>query len=125
MSKKKNTLKDLDEFLKQQAATIVAPAKLSDKIEDISGTGQPQVVTEALPELQSIIEELTRLSGKAHTGFRNTLYDLILHSVECQPEKQPEDAVLINTILYLKSGDHWRDVIRQYWRNRFEAGTLP
>ena len=32
MSKKKNTLKDLDEFLKQQAATLVAPASLSEKV---------------------------------------------------------------------------------------------
>ena len=28
MSKKKNTLKDLDDFLKQQAATLVAPDSL-------------------------------------------------------------------------------------------------
>ena len=34
MSKKKNTLKDLDEFLKQQAATLVTPTQLSDNISD-------------------------------------------------------------------------------------------
>ena len=34
MSKKKNTLKDLDEFLKQQAATLVSPDKLSEKVDE-------------------------------------------------------------------------------------------
>ena len=33
MSKKKNTLKDLDEFLKQQTTTLVSPVQLSEKIE--------------------------------------------------------------------------------------------
>ena len=33
MSKKKNTLQDLDDFLKQQAATLVTPGTLSDIVE--------------------------------------------------------------------------------------------
>ncbi len=33
MSKKKNTLQDLDDFLKQQAATLVTPETLSDTVE--------------------------------------------------------------------------------------------
>ena len=33
MSKKKNTLKDLDEFLKQQAATLVSPSRLGEQAE--------------------------------------------------------------------------------------------
>ena len=32
MSKKKNTLQDLDDFLKQQAATLVTPETLSDTL---------------------------------------------------------------------------------------------
>jgi hypothetical protein len=38
MSKKKNTLKDLDEFLKQQAANLVSPERLSDKLAEAAPT---------------------------------------------------------------------------------------
>lgn len=114
MSKKKNTLKDLDEFLKQQAATLVAPARLSDKIEEkptpAAATAGQQI------SMSQIEEELARLSAEEGSAFRKKLYDLIIKILERQVEPMAEDKLLINTAIYLKSGDNWKDAIRDYWR---------
>jgi hypothetical protein len=116
MSKKKNTLKDLDEFLKQQAATLVAPEKLSEKVKDESGEAAPtqQASTEITPE--KVLNDLQWLAKNSST-FRKEFYDLIVKTVETQAQPLPEDKMLINTALYLKSGDRWKDVIRDYWKN--------
>lgn len=138
MSKKKNTLKDLDEFLKQQAATLVTPARLSDTVEAAS---QPQPVSappasepvkeQKQPEepaptrkndqpvsAEKLLHDLQALASKEGHQFRETFYDLIIQSVESQNQFSPEDKMLINTALYLKSGDQWKDVIREYWRKK-------
>jgi hypothetical protein len=121
MSKKKNTLKDLDEFLKQQAASLVAPTQLSDTIQE----PQPKQDTSTLlKETQTeistakILEDLKALAEKEGTSFRTKFYDLIIQSIETQKNSSPQDKMLINTVLYLKSGSNWKDVIRKYWRNR-------
>ncbi|NJM25094.1 MAG: hypothetical protein HC859_05935 [Bacteroidia bacterium] len=114
MSKKKNTLKDLDEFLKQQAATLVAPARLSDRIEE-KPVAQSAAATENI-SLPQIEEELKSLSIHEGPAFRNKFYDLIIKLLEAQSEPRPEDKLLINTALYLKSGDNWKEAIRDYWR---------
>ncbi len=116
MSKKKNTLKDLDEFLKQQAATLVAPEKLSEKVKDetkevVTSSVNTEVTTE------KVLSDLQWLS-KNSPSFRKEFYELIVKTVETQGQSLPEDKMLINTALYLKSGDRWKDVIREYWRNR-------
>jgi hypothetical protein len=132
MSKKKNTLKDLDEFLKQQAATLVSPAKLSDKIES-----PPQKVTEEKEEIEEpapvptipssepqsisaakILSDLKLLASQEGNRFNENLYDLIIRSVEYRNQYSPEDKMLINTALYLKGGERWKEVIREYWRKR-------
>lgn len=115
MSKKKNTLKDLDEFLKQQAASIVAPAKLSEKVDAQEVRLQQESSGNSL-NLDSIdhqLKALTEINGKP---YRENLYDFVIHSLESLDQSLPEDKMLINTALYLKSGDRWKDVIRQYWR---------
>jgi hypothetical protein len=119
MSKKKNTLKDLDEFLKQQAATLVPPAKLSEKIEPVVNT-QPVTKADAEKEVSvhNILEDLKELSKKEGTHFRQKFYDLIIQSLEAQQQSLPEDMMLINTALYLKSGEQWKEAIREYWRNK-------
>ena len=117
MSKKKNTLKDLDEFLKQQAATLVAPERLSEKVKDetkevVAAESTP---TEVTPE--KVLQDLQYLS-KNSTTFRKEFYDLIVKTIETQGQSLPEDKMLINTALYLRSGDRWKDVIRDYWKNK-------
>jgi len=115
MSKKKNTLKDLDEFLKQQAATLVSPTPLSDSIQEI-----PKKPDDASVEISEakILNDLKSLAEIEGPSFRKKLYDLIIRSVEAQPNSLAEDKMLINTALYLKSGDKWKEVIKQYWKNR-------
>lgn len=117
MSKKKNTLKDLDEFLRQQAASIVEPTKLGsenkgeEKLETVSQTKNDL-------DFESIVHQLKYLSEKKGQEFRGSLYDFIIQSVESLDQSLPEDKMLINTALYLKSGEEWKEVIRQYWRKK-------
>jgi hypothetical protein len=117
MSKKKNTLKDLDEFLKQQAAILAPPERLSE------ATEQPSKSTETLLADQEIsaeqlIEKLQELLQKKGVDSRNKLYSLILDTLGSIPESLPEDKMLINTVLYLKNPDQWKETIRQYWKNK-------
>jgi hypothetical protein len=120
MSKKKNTLKDLDAFLKQQAATIVPPATLSEKIDEIRES-EDEKGSSVNMRMEKIISDLTDLSMKEKTNFRQSLYDLILRSVNAQPSPEAADTLLINTVLYLKHGDNWKDAIRNYWRKRYKS----
>ena len=121
MSKKKNTLKDLDAFLKQQAASLVSPPRITTAVEDVT-----TLEIEELPEgeehapvtVQSILESIKTLSGKEGTRFKSQLYDLILKSVESQLVISPEDRMLINTVLYIKGGDNWKENIQKYWRSK-------
>lgn len=124
MSKKKNTLKDLDEFLKQQAATLVQPATLSDQIEEPAPEKKSSPEPKFVPQphgdvsVDSILQDLRLLSLQEGHAFRRKFYDLIVRSMEAQPYSEPEDKMLINTALYLKSGDSWKEAIRNYWRNK-------
>ena len=114
MSKKKNTLQDLDDFLKQQAATLVTPEALNaaSSIEDDS---QAPVETPTAVSQQPHKEFDLSLS-KDDPAFRKKLYDFIIESLAQQKDSLPEDKMLINTALYLKNGDNWKEAIREYWR---------
>jgi hypothetical protein len=140
MSKKKNTLKDLDEFLKQQAATLVTPSPLSGQLPAETPAPVPPapVVAEApiappvpvaaAPQAQSVVQEVTADSidqalqtlyrREGGPAFRRKLYDIILRAAETSGQTLPEDKMLINTVLYLKGGDQWKETIRTYWRNK-------
>lgn len=117
MSKKKNTLQDLDDFLKQQAATLVTPGTLSDIVEPTPEIEAAEVQPIA-HDAGNIVKELQISPAKHDPTFRKKLYDFIIESLETQNESLPEDKMLINTALYLKSGNDWKDAIRQYWRER-------
>jgi hypothetical protein len=126
MSKKKNTLKDLDEFLKQQAATLVSPVQLSEKIEASEVVREspapipsPATTTIAHEDVSAstLLRDLNTLAAKEGSSYRKKFYDLIIQSLENQNQSLPEDKMLINTALYLKSGDNWKDAIRNYWRS--------
>jgi hypothetical protein len=111
MSKKKNTLRDLDDFLKQQASNLVTPTPLAEKVEQAAPVAEAEV--EVPPAKDDLLDAVRRLATD-----RKKLYDLIVHSIEMQESESPEDKMLINTALYLKSGTNWRDAIRNYWRRR-------
>jgi hypothetical protein len=121
MSKKKNTLKDLDDFLKQQAATLVAPTALSDTLKErveksAQDTSSGAIETEI--SASSILQDIRTLSEKEGLAFRRKFYDLIIQSLEAQKNPTAEDKMLINTALYLKSPEKWKESIRSYWKDR-------
>ena len=121
MSKKKNTLKDLDDFLKQQAATLVAPTALSDTLkETVKEAKQDTAVVEVETEvsISSILQDIHALSEKEGQAFRKKFYDLIVKSLESLPNSSSEDKMLINTALYLKNPESWKETIRSYWKER-------
>ena len=62
--------------------------------------------------------ETSTLSKKEEGQFRNKLYDILIRTLEAVPNSTAEDKMLINTALYLKSGDNWKEVIREYWRGK-------
>ncbi|HEX6226600.1 MAG TPA: hypothetical protein VFZ52_19400 [Chryseolinea sp.] len=112
MSKKKNTLQDLDDFLKQQAAALVTPETLVDTpavktVEDVAKS-QPQ----------QVFQELNPSGPTNDPLFRKKLYDFIIESLQTQRDSLPEDKILINTALYLKNGSDWKNAIRKYWSER-------
>ena len=117
MSKKKNTLQDLNAFLKQQAATLVTPDSLGKTVESVS---EVSLSANATPEKDSSKKEteFNNVGSKDDPAFRKKLYDFIIESLEAQKDSLPEDKMLINTALYLKGGNDWKNVIRQYWRER-------
>jgi hypothetical protein len=125
MSKKKNTLKDLDEFLKQQAATLVTPATLSEPQEQPRksepAAEEPKVSVHATPKAEElsfseIANGLQVLSQKHGEAFKPKFYDLIITTLESKSNSSPEDKMLINTALYLKHGANWKEAIRAYWK---------
>lgn len=124
MSKKKNTLKDLDEFLKQQAASLVQPTPLSEKVvgkeipKPVAAAPHEEVEQEETISSEIILRYLNELSQQEGPAFRKKFYDLIIRSLESQSRSTPEDKMLINTALYLKSGNQWKDAIRDYWKSK-------
>jgi hypothetical protein len=118
MSKKKNTLRDLDEFLKQQATSLVTP-EIVEKHEDsqVMPPTDYSAETEARERITTdmIYKDLIQLTQTDPDSFRQKFYALIIQVLEAQKESLPEDKMLINTALYLKSGNQWKDAIRDYW----------
>jgi hypothetical protein len=117
MSKNKNPLKDLDLFLKQQASSLVSPTPLSERVkkeEKVATDVTPKSIQDPLPiisdQLATQLEELAQHNKPA-------LYDLLIELAE--REDNPKNAMLINTVLYLKNGDNWEHAVREYWRNRY------
>lgn len=112
MSKNKNPLKDLDQFLKQQASSFVNPTPLSEKVEPVAEI-KPEQGTSPSPD-----ELIERLQVLAKQDIHQ-LYNVIIKVAEQQ--SQAEQAMLINTALYLKGGDNWKEVIRDYWSKKVSA----
>ncbi len=120
MSKKKNTLKDLDEFLKQQAASLVSPEPVStEPAQIIPPTDYSTKTEDGEVTTDTIFRDLHALAQRDPESFRQKLYALIIQIVEAQKPSLPEDKMLINTALFLKSGDNWKEAIREYWKKSF------
>ncbi len=119
MSKKKNTLSDLEEFLKLQASSLVTPPTLTEKVkteEKPAPVSQsPVVLKEATPTViteSDVANALRQIGQKDKRAF----YQLIISTTKDLPNYSTEDALLINTALYLKGGSNWKEVVREYWK---------
>lgn len=99
---KKNPLNDLDQFLKQEASSIVTPSSLSDKLK------QTESSTPA-PVAGSIEDQLLTLAKQDVSKFYDTLISI---GEKIGTEKS---TMLINTALYLKHGDNWKEAVKTYW----------
>jgi hypothetical protein len=123
MSKRKNTLNDLEEFLKLQASTLVPPQPVESSRplevpKEESRIAQPlEQPTIASPahsaKPMDLLEEMKKLAIQNKSNF----YDHIIKAAEAMPDGA-NDVLLINTALYLKHGDNWKGGIEEYWRKR-------
>lgn len=109
MSKNKNPLKDLDLFLKQQAASFVSPTPLSEKIQ-VETPAEETRTTSASDE--TILQSMERLMDQNPAAF----YDMLIEAAE--KKTSAERTVLINTVLYLKNTRNWKEAIREYWSKK-------
>lgn len=109
MSKNKNPLKDLDLFLKQQAASFVSPTPLSEKIQQPEA--QPEV---SAPVAQASAETLLQSIERLMDQNPSALYDMLIEAAE--KKNSSERTMLINTALYLKNTNNWQQAIREYWK---------
>lgn len=114
MSKKKNTLKNLDEFLKQQAANLVSPERLTDRLSDPSDANTSAVDVTSDTEANDIVYQLKQLINEQ--GM-DKFYDTLIETLDSK-QANTEDMMLINTALYLKNGDAWQAAIQNYWRDK-------
>ncbi len=123
MSKKKNTLNDLEEFLKMQASALVTPTSLSDKPKEIptslqKAESRPSIptATGAAPQAVATESDLIDAIKKLSSSNKKDFYDLLIKVTENLPNRSKEDILLINTALYLKGGLNWKEVVREYWK---------
>lgn len=96
-------------FLKQQAATLVAPASLSEKVsknEENKVAGKKEIKTELKETVPKTDLERMKLS------------DTIIKTLEAKSKLDPEDMMLINTALYIQHGENWKEAVRGYWKKR-------
>lgn len=107
MSRHKNPLKDLDLFLRQQASTLVTPTPLSERIGE-SETHTP----EGEKQVGDVVQELIKLAETDRQQFLDAVITAAAAS------KFPENTLLINTALYLKHPDNWKEAVYTYWKNR-------
>jgi hypothetical protein len=101
---KKNPLNDLDQFLQQEASSIVTPSSLSDKLKQET-TGEPQ----PSQSHSSTESQLLALAQQNPEQF----YDALISVGENMGEQK--NTMLINTALYLKHGSEWKKAVEEYW----------
>jgi hypothetical protein len=109
MSKNKNPLKDLDLFLKQQAASFVNPTPLSEKIQEEEIPSAASAEAPIAKTEETILQSIERLIEQNPAA----LYDMLIQAAE--KKTSSERTILINTALYLKNTSNWKEAIREYW----------
>ncbi|MFZ5970286.1 MAG: hypothetical protein ACOYXA_01720 [Bacteroidota bacterium] len=120
MSKKKNTLNDLEEFLKMQASSLVTPPALTEKVKEVPAAPAPATIPtpapapapRALPADAEVIEAMRHVASTDKKKF----YDLLIRITENLPNRTKEDVLLINSALYLKGGTNWKETVSDYWK---------
>ncbi len=121
MSKKKNTLNDLEEFLKMQASSLVTPPALTEKVKEAPATPVPAPTASApipSPIPQSLSHDAEVIEAMRHVASadKKKFYDLLIRITENLPNRTKEDVLLINTALYLKGGSNWKETVSDYWK---------
>lgn len=109
MAKRKNPLKDLDAFLKQEASSFVKPE--SKQPDESINSGQTGMAT-----ADEIIKAIEALAVKDQATYRQELFEIIKAAIEHLDKTSAEDKMLINTILYLKDKPNWKGNIKSYWK---------
>lgn len=124
-SKRKNPLRNLDDFLKQEASTLVTPNKFSEPKKEAPPEEAPQesLVSEKSNEVfqpvevtqEHVIKLIHQLAAKNKTTVKKQLMELVKHIIEENGLDSSNDKMLINTILYLEDPENWRDKIAAFW----------
>lgn len=120
MSKRKNPLQNLDDFLKQEASSFVTPKKFGEPEKEKQTALQAPVAEEQKTRPKTIskadIAELIRqLADKNNLSVRNQMLELMQYMLENHAAGNAEDKMLINTILILKYPENWREKVEEYW----------
>jgi len=111
MAKRKNPLKDLDAFLKQEAKNFVEPDQVTSKSEKNKvATKRPHDASTEITK-QDVIDYLCTLKQKDDQSF----YDVLKQSIEKAGLEASENKMLVNTVLYLQNKNNWKETIKEYW----------
>ena len=120
MAKKKDTLKDLSDFMKNQPqqddenqdfmkkkpTKLAAVEKMKDEVEKLSELPAGSVLENELVKL------IKKIADAANVPPRQVLYNICEAVIENEPEKSGSDIMLSNTILFLKHHDLITDKLK-------------
>jgi hypothetical protein len=127
----KNTLADLNSFLKQKQVetSAAAPAAEVSKDEFINKSPSTLVEVTKLDDLKKeaqakeqaiknieadIIEKIKVLANDKKISFRKALYRVIEHALQDNPAANASDVILMNMVHYLHHTENMAEGIDQY-----------
>ena len=108
MAKRKNPLKDLNAFLKQEAKSFVTPDKVDATASKAAEPAIAQPPAPALISHEQVVDYIAKLP-------KDEFFALIQEALEQKPISTARDKMLINTLLYLKDQTNWKENIKAYW----------
>ena len=124
-SKRKNPLQNLDDFLKQEASTLVTPRRLEKPLppslqheeqQDSATPRQDAESSDGSPE--QVLLLLQELADKNGISIKEQLMALLRQVLESEGLDSSKDKLLMNTLLYLQDTDNWHEKIAKYWSER-------